>query len=165
MTEQITTSPLRRTAAALARTAAAGSLAGLAVAAFAAPAWAGDNEDAAPGTVCSVAPDDKIWSEDDKIWGVGTDDSGCVQGTESGRDWAAAPDGVFMSVRITEGDVLSPDIFQTPYSIEVAGVELDNRDMSIAPDNRDMGITPDNRDMSIAPDNRDMGVTPDNRDM
>ncbi|MCC3763994.1 hypothetical protein K3N28_13055 [Glycomyces sp. TRM65418] len=138
MTEKTISSPLRRTAAALARTAAAGSLAGLAVAAFAAPAQAGENRDwgTAPDTVHAVAADDKIWGVDDKIWSV-------------------TPDNRDMSVRITGDGVLKPLIFQAPYSVRITGVDLDNRDMS---------VTPDNRDMSVAPDNRDMGATPDNRD-
>jgi hypothetical protein len=154
-----TRTPIRRTATVLVRTLAAGSLAGLAVAAFAAPAQASS----------PVDPDDKIWSTDPDFqapYSVGT--TGHFLPPWSVRITGDELDNREFSVRIT-GDELD----NREWSVRITGDELDNRDMSVRitgdeADNRDFSVritelkkfNPDNRDMSV----RITGVTPDNRD-
>ena len=132
-----TRTPLRRTTKVLARALAAGSLAGLAVAAFAAPAQAS-----------TVDPDDKIWSV--------APDGGPFQAPYSVRITGDDPARFTppYSVRITGDEVDNRDM-----SVRITGDEVDNRDFSVRITELKK-FEPDNRDMSV----RITGVTPDNRD-
>jgi hypothetical protein len=132
-----TRTPLRRTTKVLTRTLAAGSLAGLAVAAFAAPAQAS-----------SVDPDDKIWSD--------TTDGGPFMPPYSVRITGDSPDHFLppWSVRIT-GD--EPD--NREWSVRITGDEPDNREWSVRITELKK-FNPDNRDMSV----RITGSGTDNRD-
>jgi hypothetical protein len=142
MTDQTTRTPLRRTAAALARTAAAGSLAALAVAAFAAPAQAGDDPDSGFHPPYSV-----------RITGDSTD------WTTLPTDWGFTPP--YPSVRITGADnrdftarIVSDDPETDGDSVRIT--YFGNRDYSVRI-TKDGGAGPDNRDFSVR-------ITGDNRE-
>ncbi|MDN3243112.1 hypothetical protein [Glycomyces tritici] len=151
------TTPLRRTTAALARTAAACSLAGLAVAAFAVPAQAaGDvpNPFLPPYASVRITGGD-VDNRDFSVRITGRDQSVRITGEDLRK---IDPDNREFSVRIT--GPTTPD--NRDFSVRITGFDLDNRDMSVDPDNNIQGerpsaFTPPYRQLPTeAADNRDM---------